>query len=198
MCVKSHLLFLPSRTVALSGLKLLSQSNFSLPLIADHLTPAILMNITHLAGYLDNKHSLSSILQQAHTFSKSMPQVINKCLPYQRLCESLLQMAATKSLHTILYDETVIKLLSYQSPSMEVVIAGGYIDKSELAQSVREVLKCLAMRAIKPSPLKPALQLLELERVHAVLSYECLASVAECKLAPLCVDSKDIVAYTCT
>ena len=64
---------------------------------------------------------------------------------------------------------------------MEVVIAGGYVDKSELASTVREVLKCLAARSIKPSPLKPTLRLLELERVHAVLGYECLAAVAECK-----------------
>ena len=64
---------------------------------------------------------------------------------------------------------------------MEVVIAGGYVDKSELAQTVREVLKCLATRAIKPSPLKPTLKLLELERVHAVLGYESLAAVAECE-----------------
>ena len=90
-------------------------------------------------------------------------------------------MAATKSLHAILFDESIVQLLSYQPPPMEVVIAGDYVDKSELAQSVREVLKCLAARSIKPSPLKPTLKLLELERIHAVLGYESLATVAECE-----------------
>ncbi len=64
---------------------------------------------------------------------------------------------------------------------MEVVISGSYVNKSELAETVKEVLKCLAARSIKPSPLKPTLRLVEMERVHAVLSYECLAAVAECK-----------------
>ena len=104
-----------------------------------------------------------------------------KSFPYHQLCESVIQLAATKSLHTILFNESVIQLLNYQPPSIDVVVAGGYVDKSELASTVGEVLRCLAARAIKPSPLKPTLKLLELERVHAVLSYECLASVAECK-----------------
>lgn len=139
------------------------------------------MNIAHLAGYLDEKHSLSNILQLSHSFAKAVPPTITKCLPYQQLCESLLQMAATKSLHTILFNESVIKLLNYRPPPMDVVVAGGYVDKSELAQSVQDVLKCLALRAIKPSPLKPTLKMPGLEKVHALLSYECLASVAECE-----------------
>ena len=172
--------FLP-RSVSLSSLKLLTQKNFSLSLILNHLTPSILINLAHLAGYLDAKHSLLSILQQAHGSAKSFPQVISKSLPYHQLCESVLQMAATKSLHTILFNESVIQLLNYHPPSIDVVVAGGYMDKSELASTVCDVLKCIVARAINPSPLKPTLKLLELERVHAVLTYECLASTAECE-----------------
>ena len=150
-------------------------------MILDHLTPSILINLAHLAGYLDAKHSLLSILQHVHSITRSSPQIIVKSFPYHQLCESVIQLAATKSLHTILFNESVIQLLNYQPPSIDVVVAGGYVDKSELASTVGEVLRCLAARAIKPSPLKPTLKLLELERVHAVLSYECLASVAECK-----------------
>ena len=169
------------RSVSLSSLKLLTQKNFSLSLILDHLTPSILINLAHLAGYLDAKHSLLSILQQAHGSARSFPQVISKSLPYHQLCESVLQMAATKSLHTILFNESVVQLLNYHPPSIDVVVAGGYMDKSELASTVCDVLKCIVGRAINPSPLKPTLKLLELERVHAVLTYECLASTAECE-----------------
>lgn len=174
------LLFL-LRSVSLTAVKLLPQAQFSLPLITPHLSPSTLLNIAHLAGFLDHRHSLRSILQQAHSLTSSFPLAITKSLGYHQLCNSVLQMAATKSLHSILFDESVLKLLSYQPPPMHVVISGTYVDKSELADSVKEVLKCLATRAVKPSPLKPSLRLMELERVHAVLGYECLAAVAECK-----------------
>ena len=165
----------------------------------DQLTPTILMNIAHLAGFLDQKHSLTTILQEAHSITKTHPQTITNCLPYHQLCESLLQMAATKSLHTILFNESVIKLITYQPPSMEVVIAGDYVDKSELSQAVKEVLKCLAARAVKPSPLKPMLKLLELERVHALLGYEGLAAIAECKLVcDLCTYTREFIVRVCS
>ena len=137
-------------------------------------------------------------------------------------------MAASKSLHSILLDESAIKLLTYQPPSIAVVVAGimcvcvcvcvcvyvslcmcvcvcmclcacvcvcmcahvlyiwtlipgDYQDKSELAGAVREILKCLASRAVKPSPLRPTLKMMELEKIHAVLAYECVNSLAECK-----------------
>ena len=57
--------------------------------------------------------------------------------------------------------------------------AGGYIDKSELAEAVKEVLKCLSSRAVKPSALRLTLRMLELERVHAILSHQYLTSIAE-------------------
>lgn len=56
---------------------------------------------------------------------------------------------------------------------------GGYEDKSELASTVKEVLKCLSSRAVKPSTLRLTLRMLELERVHAVLSNQCLTSIAD-------------------
>lgn len=51
-------------------------------------------------------------------------QELGRSVPYHHLCCSLLQMAATTSLHTLLFDESVIKLLTYQPPSLQVVIAG--------------------------------------------------------------------------
>ena len=80
-----------------------------------------------------------------------------------------------------MFNEAVIKLLSYKPPPMDVVMAGGYVDKSELAVAVRDILRCLIARAIKPSPLKPALRLMEMERVYSILSFECLGNVSECK-----------------
>ena len=56
---------------------------------------------------------------------------------------------------------------------------GGYTDKSELAEMVKEVLKCLSSRAVKPSALRLTLRMLELEKVHAILSHQCLTSIAE-------------------
>lgn len=53
------------------------------------------------------------------------------------------------------------------------------MDKSELASAVKEVLKCVSSRATKPSPLKPSLKLLELQRLHSNLSFETLTSIAE-------------------
>lgn len=57
--------------------------------------------------------------------------------------------------------------------------AGDYPDKSELAKAVKEILKCLSSRAVKPSALRRTLRMLELERVHALLSHQCLTSIAE-------------------
>ena len=51
-------------------------------------------------------------------------QEVAKCLSYHQLCSSTLQMAATKSLHTILFEESIIQLLNYKQPSMDVIIAG--------------------------------------------------------------------------
>lgn len=51
-------------------------------------------------------------------------QDMSKCLPYQLVCHSLLQMGAIKSLFTILYDESILKLLVYQPPSLEKVMQG--------------------------------------------------------------------------
>lgn len=50
-----------------------------------------------------------------------------KCLPYQLTCHSLLQMAATRALCTLLLDESVIALLNYQPPSLSVVMEGMYV-----------------------------------------------------------------------
>ena len=59
---------------------------------------------------------------------------------------------------------------------------GGYEDKSELAKAVKEVVRCLSNRAVKPSTLRQTLRMLELERVHAVLSNQCLTSIADRKI----------------
>ncbi len=56
---------------------------------------------------------------------------------------------------------------------------GDYVDKTELSVSMREVLRCLACRAIKPSPLSPALKLHELERLLSLLAHQTLSSIAE-------------------
>ena len=58
---------------------------------------------------------------------------------------------------------------------------GGYVDQSELAEAVKEVVKCMSSRAVRPSSLRLTLRMLELERVHAVLSYQCLSSIADRK-----------------
>ena len=63
------------------------------------------------------------------------------------------------------------------------VCIGGYEDRSELAEAVKEVVKCLSSRAIKPSPLRLTLRMLELERVHAILSNQCLTSIADRKIS---------------
>lgn len=57
--------------------------------------------------------------------------------------------------------------------------AGDYGDRIELSSAVREVFGCLAARAIKPSPLGPALALHELERLLSVLDHQTLSSVAQ-------------------
>ena len=62
------------------------------------------------------------------------------------------------------------------------VHVGGYEDKSELAKAVKEVVRCLSSRAVKPSTLRQTLRMLELERVHAILSNQCLISIADCKI----------------
>ena len=64
---------------------------------------------------------------------------------------------------------------------MYSIFSGDFEDKSELASAVKEILKCLSSRAIRPSPLTPTLRLFELERVHAMLGHQTLAAVAERK-----------------
>lgn len=56
---------------------------------------------------------------------------------------------------------------------------GGYEDKSELAGAVKEVLRCLSSRAVKPSTLRLTLRMLELERTHAILSNQYLTAIAD-------------------
>lgn len=58
----------------LSDLVLTLQSKFSLPLIMDQLSPSILLNLTHLAGYLD-QHSIPAILERAHYLHPSTNKV---------------------------------------------------------------------------------------------------------------------------
>ena len=53
------------RTVSLSDVTLTSQTQFSLGLLVDRLSPSILLNLAHLAGYLD-QHSIPAILERAH------------------------------------------------------------------------------------------------------------------------------------
>ena len=61
-------------------------------------------------------------------------------------------------------------------------MAGECVDKSSLAVAVREVLRSVIARAIKPSPLRVALKQMEMERVYSIVSFECLGAVSECKL----------------
>ena len=172
----------PPRSNWLRDLKLPVQSRFSLSLIFEKLTPSILMNITHLAGYLDDEtNHLSTIMNQIHSKMHYTPSNPFHCLPYQRLCESQIQVAAAKSLQGILFNESVIKLLDYRAPPKEAVVAGDYVDKSALVVAVGEVLRCVIARAIKPSPLKMALRPMEMERIYSIVSYECLGAVSECK-----------------
>lgn len=142
------------------------------------------MNITHLAGYLnDDSNHLSTIINQIHSKLHYSPTTALHCLPYQHLCESQIQVAAAKSLQGILFNESVIKLLDYQPPPKSVVVAGDFVDKSSLVVALREVLQSIIGRAIKPSPLKVALRPMEMERVYSIVVFECLGSVAECKIA---------------
>ena len=172
----------PPRSNWLRDLKLPVQSRFSLSLIFEKLTPSILMNITHLAGYLDDEtNHLSTIMNQIHSKMHYTPSNPFHCLPYQRLCESQIQVAAAKSLQGILFNESVIKLLDYRALPKEAVVAGDYVDKSALVVAVGEVLRCVIARAIKPSPLKMALRPMEMERIYSIVSYECLGAVSECK-----------------
>ncbi|XP_064390094.1 probable E3 ubiquitin-protein ligase HERC1 isoform X2 [Halichondria panicea] len=168
------------RSCSLSDLKLVPGDSFSLSLLLDHLTPAMLTTLAYLAGFLDREHSLHTILQSVQDAAKRViPLDVAQSIAYQQLCGSLLQLAATKTLHTILYDESIVKLLTYQPPSMDTVVLGDYVDKTELSVSMREVLRCLACRAIKPSPLSPALKLHELERLLSLLAHQTLSSIAE-------------------
>ena len=171
------------RSSRLKDLKLPVQSRFSLSLIYDKLTPSILMNLTHLAGYLDDQTShLSTIIDQIHSKIHYSPTSPLHSLPYQQLCETQIQVAAAKSLQGILFNERVINLLDYRPPPSEAVVAAaGGVDKTVLAGAVREVLRCLVARAIKPSPLKVALRSMEMERVYSIVCYECLGAVAECE-----------------
>ena len=140
------------------------------------------MNITRLAGYLDDKlNDVSSIMDRIHSRMHYRPTAPHHSQPYQQLCENQIQVAAAKSLQGILFNESMIKLLDYQSPSKEVVDSGAGVDRIGLAVAVREVLKCLISRAIKPSPMKVALRPMEMERVYSIVSYECLGAVSECK-----------------
>ena len=74
-----------------------------------------------------------------------------------------------------------MSVLSWFSHALFLYI-GGYEDRSELAKAVKEVVKCLSSRAVKPSPLRLTLRMLELERVHAILSNQCLTSIADRKM----------------
>ena len=49
---------------------------------------------------------------------------ILKCLPYQLFCHSVLQVGAIRSLFSILYDESVVRLLTYQAPPLEMGVQG--------------------------------------------------------------------------
>lgn len=140
------------------------------------------MNITRLASYInDDSNHLSTIIDQIHSKLHYSPTTAIHCLPYQRLCESQIKVAAAKSLQGILFNENVIKLLDYQPPPKEAVVAGDSVDKSSLVVAVREVLQAIIGRAIKPSPLKMALRPMEMERVYSIVVFECLGAVAECK-----------------
>ena len=55
-----------SRTVPLKDVKLPSSPLFSLPLILPRLTPAVLLNLAHLAGLLEEQHSLPHIVKLVH------------------------------------------------------------------------------------------------------------------------------------
>ena len=62
-CASRHPL---SRTVPLKDVKLPSSPLFSLPLILHRLTPAVLLNLAHLAGLLEEQHCLPHIVKLVH------------------------------------------------------------------------------------------------------------------------------------
>ncbi len=77
---------------------------------------------------------------------------------------------------------------------------GGCEDKSELALAVKDVISCLSSRAIKPSPLKSAIKLLELQKLHSTLSYESITSLADSKNSILllqCEHLKSVMIREC-
>ena len=184
-----------SRLTTLSRLKLPVQPCFSLALIFDQLSPQILADIAQIAGYSRQKDHLSAITDFVHAHVHyGTPGTPLHSLPYQQLCESLLKVAASKALQGILFNESVIKLLKCRPPPSLPPSSGGgdegegsedgsseERDRRRLAVAVREVLKCLVEKSVMPSPLKPALRLMELERVYGIVSFECLGSVAECE-----------------
>jgi len=63
---------LTHRSVKVSELKLVPQDSFSLGLLSEQLTPSMLLNLAHLAGYLDKDHSVLSIVMSVQESSKSI------------------------------------------------------------------------------------------------------------------------------
>ena len=149
-------------------------------LITDAITPKMLCHLAYLAGYTNEQQSFLETIHQIHLHSHKTEMLANNPY-YHKLCGSLLMSSAAKSLKAIMCHQELVKLLLYKTPSVNVVVSGEFMDKSELSSTYQSVLKLLISKALKLSSLKPSLELFELEQLCCALGLEALTKVSECK-----------------
>ena len=164
------------------------------------------MDIASLSGVMGDSHNISAIISSAQSppHMQSSLQITSSPV-YLKLCHSILQLSATKCLHTLLFDEGTVTLLldhtsshpvvdhtspqhpnphcgsvSQSASSHQVTVPQQGSSRGENMTSVLRILVGhLAQCAIQPSPLRPALTMAELDRLHSVLVCETLRNVAE-------------------
>ena len=174
------------------------------------------MDIANLSGIMDDSCYMSAIINSAQSPPRvHSPLQITSSPVYLKLCHSVLQLSATKCLHTLLFDEAIISLLLDRTPLHPPVdhaspqhsnhtqqgnsshccptvshsagshqAAGsrqGFGSGEDMISVLRVIVGHLAQCAIQPSPLRPALSMADLDRLHSVLAYETLRNVAECE-----------------
>ncbi|KAL5481420.1 hypothetical protein EMCRGX_G021569 [Ephydatia muelleri] len=194
------------RRVPVSDLKLSDQRKFLLSLITPWFSPSMLMDIVSLSGVMGDSHNISAIISSAQSSPHMQSSLqITSSPVYLKLCHSILQLSATKCLHTLLFDEGTVTLLldhtsshpvvdhtspqhpnphcgsvSQSAGSHQVTVPQQGSSRGENMTSVlRIIVGHLAQCAIQPSPLRPALTMAELDRLHSVLVCETLRNVAE-------------------
>lgn len=166
----------------------------------------MLMDIVSLSGVMGDSHNISAIISSAQSSPHMQSSLqITSSPVYLKLCHSILQLSATKCLHTLLFDEGTVTLLldhtsshpvvdhtspqhpnphcgsvSQSAGSHQVTVPQQGSSRGENMTSVlRIIVGHLAQCAIQPSPLRPALTMAELDRLHSVLVCETLRNVAE-------------------